>query len=73
LWVAIWIGFLGIYAVWEIMTIYDPGLWKIVTVLSIALLVLLARVIPKPAPLAPLPASARPWRYFLTGFLGMTG
>jgi len=72
-WAANWIGFLGIYAVWEIMTIYDPGLWKIVTVLSIALLVLLARVIPKPAPLAPLPASARPWRYFLAGFLGMTG
>ncbi len=35
-WVVNWIGFIGIYVVWEIMTTYDPGLWKIVSVLAIA-------------------------------------
>ncbi len=72
-WVVNWIGFIGIYVVWEVMTPYDPGLWRIVSVLAIATLVLLARVIPKPTPPEPLPPAARPWRYFLAGFLGMTG
>ncbi len=72
-WVANWFGFLGVYVVWEIMTTYDPGLWKLVSLLAIVLLVILARVLPKPAAPQPHPPAARPWRYFLVGFLGMIG
>jgi len=72
-WVVNWIGFLGIYILWEIMTTYDPGLWKIVSVLAILLLVLLARFLPKQATPEPVPPKIRPFWYFLIGFLGMTG
>jgi len=72
-WVVNWIGFLGIYIVWEIMTTYDPGLWKVVSVLAIVLLVLLARFLPKQAAAESVPPKMRPFWYFLIGFLGMTG
>ena len=42
-WVVNWIGFIGIYVVWAVMTTYDPGLWRIVSVLTIATLVLLGQ------------------------------
>ena len=72
-WVVNWIGFLCIYVLWEMMTTYDPGLWKIVSVLAIVLLVLFARFLPNQAAPEPVPPKMRPIWYFLIGFLGMTG
>jgi hypothetical protein len=68
-----WIGFLGIYIIWEILTTYDPGLWRVVSVLAIVLLVLLARFLPRQATPEPVPPKIRPLWYFLIGFVGMTG
>ena len=72
-WVANWVGFLGVYVLWEILTTYDPGGWKVVSWLAILGLVLLARFIPKPEAREAVPPAVRPWRYFLVGFLGMIG
>jgi hypothetical protein len=72
-WVVNWVGFFGVYVLWEILTTYEPGVWKLVSWLAILGLVLLARFIPKPEPREIIPPSIRPWRYFLVGFLGMIG
>ncbi len=72
-WVANWAGFIGIYLVWEAMTTYDPGVWKLLSWLAILGLVLLARVLPArllPAVERNVP---RPWRFGWAGFLGLFG
>lgn len=69
-WVLNWLGFMGVYIVWEIMMTYDPGLWKVLSVLVILILVLLARFIPARL-LSPRDRVVpHPLRFWLTGFLG---
>jgi len=70
-WILNWLGFIGVYVFWEVMTIYDPGVWKVLSVLAILSLVLLARFMPARLlpPLDRVPP--RPLRFWLTGFLGM--
>jgi hypothetical protein len=72
-WGANWAGFLGVYALWEIMTTYDPGVWKWLSWLAVLGLVLSARLLPAPQ-VQPQPGGrqpARPRRFWLSGFLGM--
>ncbi len=81
LWLANWAGFIGIYAVWEALTTYDPGIWKLVSLLAVLGLGLAARLLPGRRKNAVHPASldgsqrlkAQPLRFFALGFLGMFG
>jgi hypothetical protein len=73
-WVLNWVGLVGIYLLWELLTDYEPGLWwRLASWLAVFALVALARL----APSTPLPpvghAAARPWRFWLVGFLGLFG
>jgi len=72
-WYANWMGFLGIYAVWEVMTTYDPGIWKWISWLAVLGLALAARLMPGPRAIQTVTRPARPRRFWLTGFLGMFG
>ncbi|NBD35416.1 MAG: hypothetical protein GVY30_05400 [Chloroflexi bacterium] len=69
-----WIGFIGIYLVWELLTHYEPGIWlRLAAWMTIFASVGLARIAPKRI-LPPLDRTApRPWRFWLTGFLGLFG
>lgn len=69
-WVMNWLGFIGVYVLWEVVTTYDPGLWKVLSMLAIVILVLLARFIP--ARLLPPRDQAvpRPLVFWLAGLLG---
>ncbi len=70
-WVLNWFGFITVYVLWEVITTYDPGGWKVVAVLAIAILVLLARSIPA-RPLPPRDqAVLRPAVFWLAGLGGM--
>lgn len=66
-----WAGLLGIYAVWEVMTTYNPGIWKWLSWLAVLLLVLAARLIPQHPRQVSSGQPARPLVFWLLGFLGM--
>ncbi len=68
-----WAGFLGIYLIWEMLTHYEPGWWRLAAWLAVFALIGLARLIP--ARIMPLVNRVvpRPWRFWLTGFLGLFG
>lgn len=72
-WTLNWIGFIGIYVVWEIFTPYEPGVWRLFSWLAVLALVGLARIIPAQVlPPHPIRQSVpRPWRFWGAGFLGM--
>ncbi len=70
-WILNWLGFSGVYLLWEIATTYDPGVWKVLTVLAILFLVLLARFIPAPWRPPRHRAVLRPLGFWLMGFLGL--
>jgi hypothetical protein len=72
-WIANWVGFLGVYAIWEILTSYNPGMWKAVTVLSILLLALAARAAPVGRISAPTRSTPRPFWFWCVGFVGAFG
>jgi hypothetical protein len=72
-WVANWAGLLGICGVWVLLAKYDPGMWRLVTVLVIVALVGVARLLPA-RPLPPVERRApSPWVFWLTGFSGFLG
>lgn len=69
-WIANWAGLLGIYFIWEAMTTYDAGIWKLLSWLAVFGLGLLARFLP--TRLLPSVSSTvpRPSRFWWIGFLG---
>jgi hypothetical protein len=72
-WLLNWAGFVGVYLVWEALTHYEPGLWRLVSWLAVFALAGLARLVPAqilPPGGRPVP---RPWRFWLMGFLGLFG
>jgi hypothetical protein len=69
-WLANWIGFLGVYLLWQPLLTYDSGAWKPLSALVILALALAARLVP--ARLLP-PVKRRapmPWVFWCAGFLG---
>ncbi len=72
-WVANWAGFIGVYAVWELMTTYNPGLWKLVCWAAILLLGLAARLAPYDPGQHADPKAPHPAWFGLLGFLGVFG
>jgi hypothetical protein len=70
-WWANWVGFVGVYVLWEIMTTYDPGLWKLVGWLSIGLLALAARLWPTPRPRPVHRTAPAPFWFWMLGFMGV--
>lgn len=73
-WILNWVGFVGIYLIWELLTHYEPGLGlRIASWLSVFALVGLARVVPARI-LKPVERRVpRPWRFWLAGFVGLFG
>jgi hypothetical protein len=69
-----WVGFIGVYLIWEMFTHYEPGPgWRLASWLAVFVLVGLARLVPAWS-LPPVKrAVPRPWRFWLTGFLGLFG
>lgn len=72
-WVAIWIGFLAVYILWEFMTTYDPGVWRLVCWVAILLLVLAARRTKTTATRLNLHKAPTPFWLWLLGFLAAFG
>jgi hypothetical protein len=70
-WVLNWIGFIGIYVIWELLTTYESGVWRLFSWLAVLTLMGLARIIPAQV-LPPLSHKSipRPWRFWWTAFLG---
>ena len=70
-WVLNWVGFIGVYLFWEILTTYEPGIWRLFAWMAVLALALLARLVPA----RPLAAVERrpphPLRFWFTGFIGM--
>ena len=69
-WIVNWAAFITVLFLWKILIRYDSGIWQIISVLTILLLAIFARVFPdriliplnKPCP--------RPARFWWAGFLG---
>ena len=79
-WWGNWIGFLGVYLIWELATTYDPGIWKWISWLAVLFLVLTARLIPAQVftpvdrqPLRPRRRKFRPRRQPLRPHQGLPG
>lgn len=73
-WILNWVGFLGIYLTWELLTHYEPGFgWRLASWLAVFALTGLARLVPSRI-LTPLDRNVpRPWRFWLAGFLALFG
>ena len=77
-WIANWVGLLGVYLVWELLTSYNAGLWKWAAWAAVLALGALARFAPgkkaeedvlHPQP----PQSVHPFWFWWVGFLGVFG
>jgi hypothetical protein len=69
-WIANWVGFIGIYLIWEAMTTFDPGIWKLLSMIAILILGISARLLPTRVLPPSYQTAPRPRRFFWIAFLG---
>ncbi|MBN2003730.1 MAG: hypothetical protein JXA21_10270 [Anaerolineae bacterium] len=68
-----WTGFVSIYLIWELLTHYEPGWWRMASWLAVFALAGLARLVPERL-LPPIERKVPPpWCFWAVGFFGLFG